>query len=199
MRRNRAISRSLRSSTSSAQVYRHGGSIRRAPTTFWRRVRATTTLGISMSDPTKPMKEMRPGAIVENQFDHAADLIGLEPYMRDLLTRAFRSVAVEVPVRMDDGHIEVFEGYRIQHNGARGPCKGGIRYHPEADAEEVLGLAKTMTWKTSLLDIPFGGAKGGVRVDPRRLSMRELESLTRRFTRRIAIVPVRIATSRRPL
>jgi glutamate dehydrogenase (NAD(P)+) len=89
---------------------------------------------------------------------------------------------------MDDDRIEVFRGYRVQHSGARGPCKGGIRFHPEADEEEVLGLATTMTWKTALVDIPFGGAKGGVQVDPRKLSIRELEAVTRVFTRRISIV-----------
>jgi len=127
-------------------------------------------------------------AIVESQFERAADLINLESYMRRILMRPFREVQVEVPVRMDDGRIEVFTGYRIQHNGARGPCKGGIRYHPEADRDEVLGLASIMTWKTALMDIPFGGAKGGVMVDPRKLSKLELERLTRRFTQRIAIV-----------
>ncbi|MGB7212087.1 MAG: Glu/Leu/Phe/Val dehydrogenase dimerization domain-containing protein [Gemmatimonadales bacterium] len=139
-----------------------------------------------MSEPTRP--PMSVGAIVSSQFDAAADLIGLEQYMRTILLRPFRSVSVEVPVRMDDGRFEVFRGYRIQHNGARGPCKGGIRYHPHADAEEVLGLATTMTWKTALMDIPFGGAKGGVQVDPRKLSLRELESLTRKFTSRISII-----------
>src|SRR5438445_8608337 len=108
--------------------------------------------------------------------------------MRKILMSPFREVQVEVPVRMDDGRIEVFTGYRIQHNGARGPCKGGIRYHPEADHDEVLGLAAIMTWKTALMDIPFGGAKGGVTVDPKKLSKLELERLTRRFTQRIAIV-----------
>ncbi|GBD31454.1 Glutamate dehydrogenase [bacterium HR33] len=131
---------------------------------------------------------MSAGAITKSQFDLAADLLELEPYMRRLLRMPFRSVAVEVPVRMDDGSIEIFRGYRVQHNGARGPCKGGIRFHPEADEEEVLGLATTMTWKTALVDIPFGGAKGGVQVDPRKLSRRELEGVTRSFTRRISIV-----------
>jgi len=127
-------------------------------------------------------------AIVQSQFDRAADLINLEAYMRKILMSPFREVQVEVPVRMDDGRIEVFTGYRIQHNGARGPCKGGIRYHPEADHDEVLGLATIMTWKTALMDIPFGGAKGGITVDPKKLSKLELERLTRRFTQRIAIV-----------
>ncbi|MCH7474058.1 MAG: glutamate dehydrogenase, partial [Gemmatimonadetes bacterium] len=88
----------------------------------------------------------------------------------------------------DGGGLEVFRGYRIQHDGARGPSKGGVRYHPEADEEEVLGLATTMTWKTALLDIPFGGAKGGIQVDARALSQRELEGVTRQFTRRIALL-----------
>jgi glutamate dehydrogenase (NAD(P)+) len=127
-------------------------------------------------------------AIAENQFERAADLIGMEEYMRRILRTPFREVTVEVPVRMEDGRVEVFTGYRIQHNGARGPCKGGIRYHPEADHDEVLGLATIMTWKTALMDIPFGGAKGGVAVDPKGLSRLELERLTRRFTQRIAIV-----------
>ncbi|HEU4570304.1 MAG TPA: Glu/Leu/Phe/Val dehydrogenase dimerization domain-containing protein [Gemmatimonadales bacterium] len=131
---------------------------------------------------------MKTGAIVGSQFDQAADLIGLEPYMREILSRPFRSVSVEIPVRLDNGDFKVFHGYRVQHNGARGPCKGGIRFHPEADYDEVLGLATTMTWKTALMDIPFGGAKGGIQVDPKKLSLRELESLTRRFTSRISLL-----------
>jgi glutamate dehydrogenase (NAD(P)+) len=127
-------------------------------------------------------------AIVASHFDKAANIVNLEAYMRRILLAPFREVTVEVPVRMDDGRIEVFTGYRIQHNGARGPCKGGIRYHPEADHDEVLGLATIMTWKTALMDIPFGGAKGGITVDPKKLSKLELERLTRRFTQRIAIV-----------
>ncbi|MFQ5702562.1 MAG: Glu/Leu/Phe/Val dehydrogenase [Gemmatimonadales bacterium] len=127
-------------------------------------------------------------AIVRSQFDFAADLLELPPFMRRLLTQPFRSVTVEVPVRMDDGSLELFQGYRVQHNGARGPCKGGIRYHAEADGNEVLGLATTMTWKTALAQVPFGGAKGGIQVDPHRLSRRELEALTRSFTSRISIV-----------
>jgi len=127
-------------------------------------------------------------SIAASQFDRAANLINLEDYMRRILLSPFREVQVEVPVRMDDGRIEVFTGYRIQHNGARGPCKGGIRYHPEADHDEILGLATIMTWKTALMDIPFGGSKGGVTVDPKKLSRLELERLTRRFTQRISIM-----------
>ncbi len=138
--------------------------------------------------PTAPRAPMPTGAIVRSQFDTAADLANLDAAQRRLLRGPFRSVSVDVPVRMDDGRIEVFRGYRIQHSGARGPCKGGIRYHPEADEEEVLGLATTMTWKTALADIPFGGAKGGIQVDPRTLSVRELEAVTRSFTGRISLL-----------
>lgn len=141
-----------------------------------------------MSVPVTERERVSSALIVRNQLDVAADLVGLDDATRLLLTTPFRTVAVKVPVRMDDGRLEVFRGYRIQHSGARGPCKGGIRFHPEADEQEVLGLATTMTWKTALLDIPFGGAKGGVQVAARKLSVRELEAVTRQFTRRIAIV-----------
>ena len=140
-----------------------------------------------MSSSQNDRERVSTNLIVENQFEIAANLIGLEPSMQVLLKSPFRTVSVEVPVRMDDGRLEVYRGYRVQHNGARGPCKGGVRYHPEADEAEVLGLATTMTWKTALLDIPFGGAKGGVQVRARDLSQRELEAITRQFTRRIAI------------
>ena len=140
-----------------------------------------------MSSSQNDRERLSTNLIVENQFEIAANLIGLEPSMQVLLKSPFRTVSVEVPVRMDDGRLEVYRGYRVQHNGARGPCKGGVRYHPEADEEEVLGLATTMTWKTALLDIPFGGAKGGVQVRARDLSQRELEAITRQFTRRIAL------------
>jgi glutamate dehydrogenase (NAD(P)+) len=128
------------------------------------------------------------GEITHNQFEAAADLLGLDPSMRTRLSLPFREVAVQVPVLMDDGRVQVFMGYRVQHNGARGPTKGGVRYHPSVDIEEVRGLATLMTWKTALLDLPFGGGKGGVNVDPRKLSRNELERLTRKFTERVAIV-----------
>src|SRR3989475_4649835 len=101
-----------------------------------------------MSAPVTPRATMSGKAIVESQFDRAANLINLEHYMRRILMSPFREVQVEVPVRMDDGRIEVFTGYRIQHNGARGPCKGGIRYHPDAAHSDTLVLATTITWKT---------------------------------------------------
>ena len=115
-------------------------------------------------------------------YDQAADQIGLADGVREMLRGPWRELAVQVPVRMDDGRIEVFSGYRVQHNGARGPYKGGVRYHPMADQEEVRALASLMTWKTALVGLPFGGAKGGVQCDPGKLSKSELNRLTRRYT-----------------
>jgi glutamate dehydrogenase (NAD(P)+) len=125
---------------------------------------------------------------VNSLFDKAADRLGMDQSLREILKTPFREVTVSVPVRMDSGKIHVYTGYRIQHNGARGPWKGGIRYHPEVDKDEVRALASLMTWKTALLDVPFGGAKGGVACDPMNMSALELERLTRKFTARIAIV-----------
>ncbi len=122
---------------------------------------------------------------VNEFFDGAADRLGLDDSLREMLKRPWRELQVQIPVRMDDGHIQVFTGYRVQHNGARGPYKGGVRYHPDADVEEVRALASLMTWKTALVDVPFGGAKGGVQVDPRLLSNNELNRLTRRYTQSI--------------
>ena len=139
---------------------------------------------MSASAPAVPMMAED---ITTNQFDKAADLLGLAQSMRLRLRTPFREVTVQVPVLMDNGEVEVFLGHRVQHNGARGPTKGGVRYHPTVDLHEVRGLATLMTWKTALLDLPFGGAKGGVNVDSHRLSVRELERLTRKFTERIAI------------
>ena len=115
-------------------------------------------------------------------YDQAADQIGLADGVREMLRRPWRELAVQVPVRMDDGRLEVFSGYRVQHNGARGPYKGGVRYHPLADQEEVRALASLMTWKNALVGLPYGGAKGGVQCDPGKLSKAELNRLTRRYT-----------------
>lgn len=115
-------------------------------------------------------------------YDKAAERLGLPDGCREMLRRPWRELKVQVPVRMDDGQIKVFTGYRVQHNGARGPYKGGVRYHPEADLEEIRALAALMTWKTALMDLPFGGAKGGVQCNPNELSMDELNRLTRRYT-----------------
>ena len=115
-------------------------------------------------------------------LDRASDRLELADGLREMLRRPWRELQVQVPVRMDEGHIEVFTGYRVQHNGARGPYKGGVRFHPEADLDEVRALAALMTWKTALVGLPFGGAKGGVQCDPGQLSEPELNRLTRRYT-----------------
>jgi glutamate dehydrogenase (NAD(P)+) len=131
---------------------------------------------------TTPAKELTSFEEVNLFFDESAERLGLPNGCRDMLRRPWRELRVQVPVRMDDGSIQVFIGYRIQHNGARGPYKGGVRYHPLADAEEVRALASLMTWKNALVNLPYGGAKGGVQCDPRQLSQSELNRLTRRYT-----------------
>ena len=120
-----------------------------------------------------------------HNFSLAAQRLGLSADQQVLLRTPFREVKVSVPVQMDDGSLRVFAGYRIQHSGARGPAKGGIRYHPAVEAGEMQALAEIMTWKTALVDIPFGGAKGGIACDPTKLSAGELERLTRRYVSRI--------------
>jgi glutamate dehydrogenase (NAD(P)+) len=122
---------------------------------------------------------------VDISVDHAAARLGLPEGMRQILVTPWREMDVALPVRMDDGSVQVFHGCRVQHNGARGPYKGGIRYHPLANQDEVRALASLMTWKTALLDVPFGGAKGGVAVDPHELSTEELNRLTRRYVMNI--------------
>jgi glutamate dehydrogenase (NAD(P)+) len=116
-----------------------------------------------------------------SQFDGVADYLELDPGTRAILRVPKRELTVRFPVKLDDGRVEVFTGYRVQHNLARGPAKGGIRFHPATDLDEVRALAMWMTWKCALVDVPFGGAKGGVTVDPATLSKRELEGVTRRF------------------
>jgi glutamate dehydrogenase (NAD(P)+) len=124
---------------------------------------------------------MRAFEAVNLYFQRAADQIELSGEMRELLVMAAREVQVQIPVDMDNGHLATFVGYRVQHNRARGPMKGGLRYHPEVDLDEVRSLASLMTWKTAVANLPFGGAKGGIAVDARKLSVIELERVTRRF------------------
>lgn len=121
-------------------------------------------------------------SMVQEQFNNAADLVDLEPAIRKILSMTNNEVVVHFPVKMDDGHTEMFTGYRVQHNNILGPYKGGLRFHPEVDIDEVRALATWMTWKGALVDIPFGGAKGGIKIDPSRYSLSELERITRRFT-----------------
>lgn len=136
----------------------------------------------------KPHGKISSGKIVDHQFDLAAQYMELEPDMWALLKTPYRELVVSLPVRMDDGRLSIFMGYRVQHNGARGPYKGGVRYHPDVDLEEVRSLAALMTWKTALVDIPFGGAKGGVNCDPRKLSQNELQRVTRAYISKIDLV-----------
>ncbi len=138
--------------------------------------------------PQRPTDDMTPFEAATYFFHCSADRLGLRDEMREVLASTYRELAVQIPLRRDDGGMTVFRGYRIQHNGARGPYKGGIRYHESADLDEVRALAALMTWKNALIDVPFGGAKGGIRCDPKALSHGELERLTRRFTSMISYV-----------
>jgi len=131
-------------------------------------------------------ESLNPFAIAQSRFDQAARALGLDAGERQRLDLPDRVLEVAIPIRRDDGRVEVFRGYRVQHNGARGPYKGGLRYHPSVTADEVKALAAFMTWKCAVVGIPYGGAKGGVACDPKSLSRGELERLTRRYTTEIA-------------
>ncbi len=125
---------------------------------------------------------LNPKDIADQQFDIAADILDLDQSLRNVLTDPKNVLKVSIPVHMDDGTVEVFEGFRSQYNDARGPFKGGIRYHPGVTEDEVVALSAWMTWKTAVVDVPFGGGKGGVIVNPKELSEGEKERLTRRYT-----------------
>lgn len=116
------------------------------------------------------------------QFNKTADLIELNSNIRKILSIANNEIIIHFPVKRDSGEVEIFTGYRVQHNNALGPYKGGLRYHPTVDVEDAKALAMWMTWKTSLAGLPYGGAKGGIQIDPRKYSIGELERITRRFT-----------------
>jgi glutamate dehydrogenase (NAD(P)+) len=124
--------------------------------------------------------------ILNHNVDNAAQKINLDNEMRTYLKVPFREIKVQIPLRMDDGRVEIFVGYRVQHNETRGPMKGGMRYHPQVNLGEIRALAASMTWKTALIGIPFGGAKGGVTCNPKAMSIGELERLTRSFVTRIS-------------
>ena len=119
---------------------------------------------------------------VMKQFNHAADVMNLDEGVRKILSATNNEIVVHFPVKLDNGKIEVFTGYRVQHNNALGPYKGGLRYHPTVDIDAARALAIWMTWKTSLAGLPYGGGKGGIQIDPKKYSMAELERITRRFT-----------------
>ena len=131
---------------------------------------------------------INPWAVAQQQFDLAAEHLNLDPGTRQVLREPRRALTVTFPVKMDDGIVRVFTGYRVQHNLGRGPAKGGIRYHQNVSIDEVKALAMWMTWKCAVVGIPFGGGKGGVIVDPKKLSLKELEALTRRFTTEISVL-----------
>ncbi len=131
---------------------------------------------------------INPWEVAQQQFDLAADRLNLDPGLRRVLREPRRELIVHFPVKMDDGAVQVFTGYRVQHNLGRGPAKGGIRYHQAVTLDEVKALAMWMTWKCAVVGIPYGGGKGGVIVDPKQLSQRELEGLTRRYATEISII-----------
>ena len=131
-------------------------------------------------------EELNPFTIAKQQFDRAADFLELDDSMRRVLKHAKRQLVVSIPVKMDNGEVQVFEGYRVQHNIARGPAKGGIRFHPQVTLDEVKALASWMTWKCATVGIPYGGGKGGVVCDTKSLSSGEIERLTRRYAFEIA-------------
>ncbi|MHA1477428.1 MAG: Glu/Leu/Phe/Val family dehydrogenase [Promethearchaeota archaeon] len=133
-------------------------------------------------------EEINPYDVAKTQIDIVAKEMGLDKNVREYLKRIERALIVTIPIIMDDGSLQIFEGYRVHHSTVRGPGKGGIRYSMDVNLDEVKALAMWMTWKTSLLNLPLGGAKGGVRVDPKNLSIKELERLTRRYTAEIISV-----------
>src|SRR5499427_7095913 len=139
-------------------------------------------VAVAFVDDLRRIREENPFESMMSRFDHAAQLLQLDPDLYKVLRVPNREITIYIPVFMDDGHIEVFTGFRVQHNFARGPAKGGIRYAPDVTLDEVRALAAWMTWKCAVVNIPFGGAKGGVICDPSQMSRGELERLTRRYT-----------------
>jgi glutamate dehydrogenase (NAD(P)+) len=139
---------------------------------------------MTLTKELKQKKQPKQGMLenVMKQFNAAADLVDLNPNIKKILEVTNNELIIHFPVRMDNGDVEVFKGYRVQHNNALGPYKGGLRYHPTIDIDSVKALAMWMTWKTSLAGLPYGGAKGGIQIDPKKYSNAELERITRRFT-----------------
>ena len=138
-----------------------------------------------MVDDAREIREDNPFESMMSRFDRAAQMLDLDPDLYAVMRVPSRELKVYIPVKMDSGRIEIFEGYRVQHNVARGPAKGGIRYSPDVTIDEVRALAAWMTWKCAVVNVPFGGAKGGVICDPFQMSLGELERMTRRYTAEI--------------
>ncbi|MBA2721286.1 MAG: Glu/Leu/Phe/Val dehydrogenase [Chloroflexi bacterium] len=141
-----------------------------------------------MTTEQAPAASIDPWQVAQQQFDLAAERLNLDSGLRRVLREPRRELIVHFPVKMDDGSVQVFTGFRVQHNLGRGPAKGGIRYHQDVSLEEVKALAMWMTWKCAVVGIPYGGGKGGVIVDPKKLSQKELEALTRRFFTEIEVL-----------
>jgi glutamate dehydrogenase (NAD(P)+) len=133
-------------------------------------------------------ERINPFEMAKKQIDIASKYLNVEPGLLERLKHTKREVIVHFPVKMDNGEVRIFTGYRVQHDVSRGPAKGGIRYHPDVDLDEVRALAMWMTWKSAVVNIPFGGAKGGVQCNPKEMSPHEIENLTRRFTWEISII-----------
>src|SRR5438105_4715522 len=149
---------------------------------------AKRTDGAAVATAEPDLGEASEWRTAQHQFDEAAEILKLEPELRRVLREVQREFTCHFPVRMDDGSVRIFTGYRVQHSLHRGPAKGGIRYHPDVSLDEVKALAMWMTWKCAVVNIPYGGAKGGVIVNPRDLSRNELEHLTRRFATEISVL-----------
>jgi glutamate dehydrogenase (NAD(P)+) len=132
-----------------------------------------------------PREDLNPFRIAQIQFDMAAEYLKLDPGLRQILRTPKRVMEVSIPTKLDNGQLKVFTGFRVQHNVARGPAKGGLRYHPNVTLDEVKALAAWMTWKTATVNLPYGGAKGGIICDPKRMSKNELERMTRRYAAEI--------------
>src|SRR3712207_3354201 len=140
----------------------------------------------SQNESNQPQRaEVSNYEIVSHYFGKAAERLDLRDDIASVLRSSYREVQVQIPVKQSDGKIHVYAGYRVQHNGARGPYKGGIRFHPEVDLDEVRALAELMTWKTAIVGIPYGGAKGGVNVDPKQLEPNERQQVARSFMDKI--------------
>lgn len=133
-------------------------------------------------------EKINPFEMAKRQVDIASKYLNLDPGFIEKLKSTKRELIVHFPVKMDNGEVKIFTGYRVQHNVSRGPAKGGIRYHPDVDLDEVRALAMWMTWKSAVVNIPFGGAKGGVQCNPKEMSLNEIEHLTRRFTWEISMM-----------
>src|SRR5712672_423643 len=138
-------------------------------------------MSTALVDDIKEIKEDNPFESMMSRFDRAAQLLNLDPDLYAVMRVPNRELKVYIPTRMDSGRIQVFEGFRVQHNFARGPAKGGIRYSPDVNIDEIRALAAWMTWKCAVVNVPFGGAKGGIICDPMQMSMGELERMTRRY------------------